>query len=652
MMASGGSIPEAPAPLSPAGGNPAPDDLGRRADMFRYWAFISYSHEDTRWGEWLHRALETYRVPKTLIGRRSAGESVPARLTPIFRDRDELPTSGELGDELRLALRRSRFLIVVCSPSAARSRWVNEEVRLFKSLMPENQGRVLCLIVAGEPNAAGKLKNVEECLPPAVRFRVDAEGRLTEQPSDPVAADAREGRDGRTSAMLRIAAGILGIGYDELRQRERRRTRRHRRRVAAAISAVVLLLAALYLGGSDAGWGLPGGEHVRTWLDRRGASVFRPVPSDAIVRAAAASQRRQLFAAYAQRQSAAGWMPRTLGPTTGADYAEVWSHTQTIAASFRLPDASAEELRRLVPSLALPFQPPHAPMERNGVMYGWVPFQEKDDVTAAPPALWTAIMLATAMARENVLTETERMRCEAWLMTTQQVLRTYRPPGVPGAWTMFPLQTDPAQADAYTAVLALTALLDTRRAGLPWDGSMESRDALLSATAQWLIQRYQPSGEMAGWQGVAGSRGIIFEGLTVQIYATLLRAESEAGIALPAVMLAQMHRLLVRYAEISVDHPIQSAEFNSDSFLNHEGARVRGGDTVNFLWYPWAIECCVRWLDRAARVGAPAEEVFRIRRTLGHLVVDLGDEYVRRALTTWSFVAAEDLYCLANVPPP
>ena len=44
---------------------------------FKYWAFISYSHQDKAWGDWLHKALETYRVPKRIVGRasREAGHS-------------------------------------------------------------------------------------------------------------------------------------------------------------------------------------------------------------------------------------------------------------------------------------------------------------------------------------------------------------------------------------------------------------------------------------------------------------------------------------------------------------------------------------------------------------------------------------------------
>ena len=37
-----------------------------------YWAFLSYSHRDAGWGSWLHRALESYRPPRQLIGKHAA----------------------------------------------------------------------------------------------------------------------------------------------------------------------------------------------------------------------------------------------------------------------------------------------------------------------------------------------------------------------------------------------------------------------------------------------------------------------------------------------------------------------------------------------------------------------------------------------------
>ncbi len=82
---------------------------------FKYSAFISYRHEahDRKWAEWLVDALETYRVPKEL---QNAG--YPARLGKVFRDRDELPSSGSLNNQIEEALKVSRFLIVILSRSS------------------------------------------------------------------------------------------------------------------------------------------------------------------------------------------------------------------------------------------------------------------------------------------------------------------------------------------------------------------------------------------------------------------------------------------------------------------------------------------------------------------------------------------------------
>ncbi|MBL7980112.1 MAG: toll/interleukin-1 receptor domain-containing protein [Bacteroidetes Order II. Incertae sedis bacterium] len=99
---------------------------------FPYWAFISYSHRDIKWAGWLHHALEHFTIPATLRTRFAGQEGeVPKRLYPIFRDKDELPTSADLGERLNNALENSGYLVVICSPHAARSEWVDAEVRHF-----------------------------------------------------------------------------------------------------------------------------------------------------------------------------------------------------------------------------------------------------------------------------------------------------------------------------------------------------------------------------------------------------------------------------------------------------------------------------------------------------------------------------------------
>jgi tetratricopeptide (TPR) repeat protein len=217
---------------------------------YRYRAFLSYSHQDRRWGRRLLRKLESYRVPQRLVGKPSAVGTVPARLAPVFRDRDELPTSGDLGQEIRQALVESEALIVICSPVAARSRWVNQEILEYRRL--GRSDRVFCFVVDGEPGSGGE----REALPPAVRFQLDARGELTEEPLEPAAADAREVGDGPRRAFRRLTAGLLGIGYDALRRRELARRQRRLVAIAAAsllgMAVTLALAAAAYLARQDA----------------------------------------------------------------------------------------------------------------------------------------------------------------------------------------------------------------------------------------------------------------------------------------------------------------------------------------------------------------------------------------------------------------
>ncbi len=74
------------------------------ANEFQYWVFVSYAHVDEPWAAWLHRALESYRIPKRLTGRKTEFGDVPTRLLPVFRDREELSGAPDLGDRLRVAL--------------------------------------------------------------------------------------------------------------------------------------------------------------------------------------------------------------------------------------------------------------------------------------------------------------------------------------------------------------------------------------------------------------------------------------------------------------------------------------------------------------------------------------------------------------------
>jgi tetratricopeptide (TPR) repeat protein len=216
----------------------------RRLSQPRYKAFISYSHRDELWATWLHKSLESYRPPRQLVGTQTARGEVPRRLNPVFRDREELASATDLGEVISEALRESGCQIVICSPNAARSKWVNEEILAFKRLGRED--RIFCLIVGGEPNASEMPgREAEECFPPALRYRLGADGTLSDVRTEPIAADARPGKDGRYASKLKLIAGVLGVGYDALRRRDQNRRNRRLATVAAAAVCGMVITSGL-----------------------------------------------------------------------------------------------------------------------------------------------------------------------------------------------------------------------------------------------------------------------------------------------------------------------------------------------------------------------------------------------------------------------
>lgn len=186
---------------------------------FRYRAFISYSHADERLARWLHRRLEGYRIPRRLHGLPGRGGPTPPRLGPVFRDLDELPAATDLSTEVRAALAASASLIVICSPAASSSPWVGREIALFRALHPDRP--ILATSISGDPTA---------CFPAS----------LIEGGNEPLAATLAGGGEARRLGLLKLIAGMLGIGLDQLVQRDAHR--RIRRVMAVTVGAVVAML--------------------------------------------------------------------------------------------------------------------------------------------------------------------------------------------------------------------------------------------------------------------------------------------------------------------------------------------------------------------------------------------------------------------------
>lgn len=212
--------------------------------LFQYYAFISYSHHDEGWSKWLHKNLETYSAHQKLKAKDERFSNLPDRIYPVFRDREELAASSDLPERIKEALKQSRFLIVICSPNAAQSRWVNEEILEFKALGREKQ--ILTLIVDGEPNASTKLEvQLKECFPEALRYKFEVSNQVSEKHFEPIAADARPDKDGKRNAFLKLIAGLLEIPFSALKQRDQERQIRFMLSIGTVMGLIIIIVSSL-----------------------------------------------------------------------------------------------------------------------------------------------------------------------------------------------------------------------------------------------------------------------------------------------------------------------------------------------------------------------------------------------------------------------
>jgi hypothetical protein len=179
----------------------------------RYDAFISYSHDDEIAARRIQRFLESYKLPR--------GIALAENRLRVFRDATDIRT-GSLSEELNAALDASRALIVCCSPAAAKSHWVSQEIDQFLGHDPARP--IAPLLLEGDPGSS-----IPERLKPL-------EHRFADLRSAWFARRLKsKGRD----ELIRAVATITGADLRQLIPWEKRR----RRRLAVSWAAAVLILA-------------------------------------------------------------------------------------------------------------------------------------------------------------------------------------------------------------------------------------------------------------------------------------------------------------------------------------------------------------------------------------------------------------------------
>ena len=227
----------------------------------KFRAFLSYRSSDRKLAVWLHRKLETYRIPKRLVGVPTRFGPVPTRVTPVFRDRDDARGASDIETTIKSYLAQSEHLIVLCTPSSAQSdSWVGREIELFKRERPGAE--VHAVIGEGTPPS---------CIPKQL-LRQSGDGTI----HSPLAADLRpvaEGGDGMRRGFIKLVASLIGVEFDDLWLRE------HRRRRLSAMLWSFLIVAAISAGAT---WIH---DHEVTRLTSIGSAAQRldPVTNQALV---------------------------------------------------------------------------------------------------------------------------------------------------------------------------------------------------------------------------------------------------------------------------------------------------------------------------------------------------------------------------------
>ena len=200
----------------------------------QYKAFISYRHhpEDIAVATQIHRLLERYHVPHEL---KKQGRQIGR----IFRDKDELPTSSNLSEDIFTALENAEYLIVICSTRTKESIWIEREIEHF--LKTHTRDKVLTVLVNGEPG---------DVIPEKILFETKTTDDGTEEkiPLEPLSCDWRGSKKEAVNRELpRLASVLLGCSYDDLVRRQQKYKARRIMSVAAAAFVVVFAVACYYI---------------------------------------------------------------------------------------------------------------------------------------------------------------------------------------------------------------------------------------------------------------------------------------------------------------------------------------------------------------------------------------------------------------------
>lgn len=195
---------------------------------YDYLAFISYQRKDEAIAKRLQHTLEFYNLPIAVIEKHPG---LKEGIRPIFVDMTELGDEPFLKPAIEKALKESRFLIVICSPKSAKSKWVNKEVQYFLQL--KRTKRIIPFIIEGTPNAQVE---DEECCTPLLK-KLLCERELLGLNINEMGFDAAAVKV--VSRMFHVGFRTLWNRYEKEKEEEQRKLKEQKDRLLIAQSRFV-----------------------------------------------------------------------------------------------------------------------------------------------------------------------------------------------------------------------------------------------------------------------------------------------------------------------------------------------------------------------------------------------------------------------------
>lgn len=205
---------------------------GENESSFKHDAFISYSRKDKVFAALLERTLEATKIPVV--------EGWKSKKFDIFRDEEDF-TGTEYHSAIRRHLINSKSLIVICSPSAKASPFVNEEIKIFAN--EYGVERIVPVLIDGIPNNEAALVNYEySAFPDELMARMEMPLAVIYK-----GVDVSKGKINKKPYLVEwysLMANMLGVPRDVVEQREKRRRAQNVKKLSFAVFVGLCVIAA------------------------------------------------------------------------------------------------------------------------------------------------------------------------------------------------------------------------------------------------------------------------------------------------------------------------------------------------------------------------------------------------------------------------